>query len=103
MKIDNLIEIMARLSDAQELIARERTQEAFSLLDDTKRELFFRAHDEANSGLSFSDWCKANGIFATFKKPGEDDNAHTDGHTVPPGSGPIKGGFLDPNEPNQDN
>lgn len=77
MKIDSLIEIMARLSDAQELIERGRDRDAILLLDDTKRELFFKTHDDANSGLSFKDWCKVNGIFATFTKPGDNDSTHT--------------------------
>ena len=68
MKIDSIIEITARLSDAQELIERGRTQDAVALLDDTKRELFFKAHDDDASGLPFPDWCKANGIFVNFDK-----------------------------------
>lgn len=66
MKIDSIIEIAARLSDVQELIERAQYQEAVALLDDTKRELFARAHHDANSGLSFADWCKENGIWVNF-------------------------------------
>jgi hypothetical protein len=69
MKIDSIIEITARLSDAQELIERGRTQNAVALLDDTKRELFFKAHDDDASGLPFPDWCKVNGIFVNFDRP----------------------------------
>ena len=76
MKIDSIIEITARLSDAQELIERGRTQDAVALLDDTKRELFFKAHDDDASGLPFPAWCKANGIFVNFDKPGDNDH-HT--------------------------
>lgn len=73
MKIENLIEIAARLSDAQEILKRGRIDGALELIDETKRELFFRAHDEDGGGRSFSDWCKANGVFVTFTKPGEDE------------------------------
>ena len=73
MKIENLIEIAARLSDVQELLKRGRFEVALELIDETKREIFYRAHDEDGGGLSFSDWCKVNGIFATFTKPGEDE------------------------------
>ena len=69
MKIDSIIEIAARLSDAQELISRGRTGEAFSLIDDTKKELFFRAHDETGEGVPFRDWCKLQGLFVSFDKP----------------------------------
>lgn len=69
MKIENLIEIAARLSDAQELLKRGRFEVALELIDETKRELFFRAHDEEGGGLSFPDWCKAKGLFVNFDKP----------------------------------
>lgn len=69
MKIDNLIEIAARLSDAQELLKRGRFEVALEMIDETKRELFFRAHDEEGGGLSFPDWCKAKGLFVNFNKP----------------------------------
>lgn len=71
MKIENLIEIAARLSDAQELLKRGRFEVALELIDETKRELFFRAHDEEGGGLSFPDWCKAKGLFVNFDKPEE--------------------------------
>jgi len=82
MKIDSIIEITARLSDAQELIERGRQQDAITLLDDTKRELFFKAHDDDASGLSFPAWCKQNGIFLNFDKPGDNDT-HTTGDATP--------------------
>lgn len=69
MKIENLIEIAARLSDAQELLKRGRFEIANNLLDETKKELFFRAYDEDGGGLSFQDWCKAKGFFVNFEKP----------------------------------
>lgn len=69
MEIANLIEIAARLSDAQELILLGRASEAGALIDETKRELFFRAHDEDGGGLSFQDWCQAKGLFVNFEKP----------------------------------
>lgn len=70
MKIDNLIEIAARLSDVQHLVERGLMQEAHDLLEDTKKELFFRAHDETGGYLSFSEWCKENRLFVNFSKPG---------------------------------
>lgn len=42
MSIENLLEITARLSDVQELLTRGRTTEAAELIEDTKKELFFR-------------------------------------------------------------
>ena len=68
MKIENLIEIAARLSDAQELLKRGRFEVALEMIDETKRELFFRAHEEEGGG-SFPDWCKAKGLFVNFDKP----------------------------------
>lgn len=76
MKIDSIIEITARLSDAQELIERGELETAITLLDDTKKELFFRAHDDDGRGLSFRAWCKANSIFVNFEKPGDHDDGH---------------------------
>jgi len=69
MKIENLIEITARLSDVQELLKRGRFEVALEMIDETKREIFFRAHDEEGGGLSFPDWCKAKGLFVNFDKP----------------------------------
>lgn len=88
MKIESIIEIAARLSDAQELIERGRLQAAFAMLDDTKREMFFLAHTDDASGLSFRDWCKQNGIFTTFTKPGEDDHHTTDHSDATPADRP---------------
>jgi len=68
MKNESLIELTARLSDAQELINRGRHQDAIALLDDTKKEIFFRAHDDDASGLSFADWCADRKLFLTFDK-----------------------------------
>jgi hypothetical protein len=69
MKIENLIEITARLSDVQEFLKRGRFEVALEMIDETKREIFFRAHDEEGGGLSFPDWCKAKGLFVNFDKP----------------------------------
>ena len=69
MKIENLIEIAARLSDVQEFLKRGRFEVALEMIDETKQELFFRAHDEEGGGLSFPDWCKAKGLFVNFDKP----------------------------------
>lgn len=66
MKIDSLIEITARLSDAQELLERGRVQDAYTLLDGTKRELFLSEWRDEKTDLPFQDWCKANGVWVNF-------------------------------------
>jgi len=76
MKTDSLIEIAARLSDARELLTRNRVDDAIALLEETKKELFFRAHDDAGTELSFADWCKSVGLFVSFDKPGGNEYWH---------------------------
>jgi hypothetical protein len=51
------------LSDVQELLLRNEKKEAERLLNTTKEELFRVAWEDANSGLSFEQWAKREGLF----------------------------------------
>ena len=69
MTYQTLIEITARLSDVQELIARGRHQDAVDLLNDTKREFWHRANRESAPSLKFDEWLEKNNLFFTPGNP----------------------------------
>ncbi len=63
MTNDALIEITARLSDAQELIARGSLQDAVALLNDTKTALWHKVHQATEPTLTFDEWLEKNNLF----------------------------------------
>lgn len=69
MTNETLIEITARLSDVQELIARGSLQAAVDLLNDTKAELWHRSHQESEPALTFDAWLEKNNLFFADGNP----------------------------------
>lgn len=69
MTNETLIEITARLSDVQELIARGRHQDAVDLLNETKLELWHRSHQDSDPALTFDAWLEKNNLFFSTGNP----------------------------------